>query len=50
MNIEAKSLVGTLKAKLSAQGIIWFHDRCLMKGGLIKRYDIGNIQEIFIKS
>ena len=35
-----------LKEKLRAQGIIWFYDRCLVKGGLIKKYDIANIQEV----
>ena len=35
-----------LKANLRAQGTIWFYNRYLTKGGLIKRYDIANIQEV----
>lgn len=35
-----------LKANLRAQGIIWFYNRYLTKGGLIKKYDIANIQEV----
>lgn len=35
-----------LKEKLRAHGTIWFYDRYLIKGGLIKKYDIANIQEV----
>ena len=42
-----KWFIGELiKEKLRAQGTIWFHDRFITKGGLIKRHVIDEIQEV----
>lgn len=35
-----------IKEKLRAHGIIWFYDRFITKGGLIKRYTVDEIQEV----
>jgi len=36
----------TIKENLRAHGIIWFYDRFITKGGLIKRYTVDEIQEV----
>lgn len=35
-----------IKKKLRAQGIIWFYDRFITKGGLIKKHAVDEIQEV----
>ena len=35
-----------VKEKLRAHGIIWFYDRFITKGGLIKKYAVDEIQEV----